>query len=304
MALQPTLDLYAATKRRSRAAALATSALWGRIPPGSDWTAEWTKQLRVATALVAAAQFGAASDAIETVPAELEEAGYPERQLAKADPRGFVGWMMHEFDDEASPLDEVLMWGPLNASRRLHEGASEVDRLDAGRRVLEALTRTSVTDASREAASAQGVATARTVAAWYDPPPFCQRCAVLIGKRVRWDTQFRRHPQCDGQVQHISERDHRSLGAPSLDDIYDLTEAQRSAVKDGADLSQVVNAANPKYRVDGKTTTYGTRRRKRAARLTPKAIYAQAKTREEAVQLLAKNGYIIGNARDVAKLAG
>ena len=44
--------------------------------------------------------------------------------------------------------------------------------------------------------------------------------------------------------------------------------------------------------------------RRTAPRLTPEAIYRVSATREEAVRLLAKNGYIVGPLEDVARLAG
>ena len=38
-------------------------------------------------------------------------------------------------------------------------------------------------------------------------------------------------------------------------------------------------------------------------RLTPEAIYQYSTTREEAIRLLARNGYISGSLKDVARLA-
>jgi len=40
-----------------------------------------------------------------------------------------------------------------------------------------------------------------------------------------------------------------------------------------------------------------------APRLTPDAIYKVSQTREEAVRLLARNGYLQGSLSDVARLA-
>jgi hypothetical protein len=108
-----------------------------------------------------------------------------------------------------------------------------------------------------------------------------------------------------------------------------LTKAQRQALEDGADLSQVVNAHRVGARSkDGMTTSEGTTRRglasrrmrelaaaegrtlaetstavgrrgyitnyveRRTTRLTPEGIYRVSATREEAIQRLRDNGYI------------
>jgi hypothetical protein len=126
------------------------------------------------------------------------------------------------------------------------------------------------------------------------------------------------------------------------EDVKDLTVAQRKAIADGGDFSQVINAHRAESRsANLMTTSEGTTRqgwasymkreiakqrgeiaketvtsvgprgfidnyvvRRTAPRLTPEAIYRVSATREEAVRLLAKNGYIVGPIKDVARLAG
>lgn len=291
----PTSELYRLTRRRAAAAITAVGVLWDRIDPSGDWLAQWQAQLPTALALTSAAQFGAATDAANTVPLELAASGYRERQLAKVEPRGFVGWMQDADDVGASDL-AVALTGPVRVARDLTSG-DEAARLLAGRAALQGLVRTAVTDAARESSGVQIVATERAVAVWFEPPPYCQRCAVLIGKRVKLTTQFRRHPQCDGQVQVMSERDDRALSTASVDQITDLTEAQRQAIEDGADVNQVINASRPQprggttLRNRGLSTTAGARRGQ--TRLTPKGVYQLAgDDREFAIELLRANGYV------------
>ena len=335
-----TLDLFDATQRRALAATLGVRALWGQINPDADWMLEWSKLTPGAVVLVGSAQVGAATDGAASVGAALRQSGYPELQLAAVAPEAFGGWVESD-RGFAVPLDKALAAPVIHA--RMASG-SKSEMLLAGRAMLETLARTAVTDASRHAVYAQGYATRNTVAAWYDPPPYCQRCAILIGKRVKIGTQFARHPNCDGQVEIMSERDHAEMPTVELDDISDLTDAQRRAVDDGADLNKVVNAYR-NSRMSAKWTTEGTTRRgwasyvdREIARLrstvaretatqvgrrgavanytvrrtgirpTPGAIYDYADrhglSREETVRILHRSGYVVGNLREVARLAG
>ena len=338
---QPTTtDLYRATQRRSLATALGVRSLWGQIDPAGDWEAQWREMMPRAVLLTGAAQIGAATDGAASVAASLSRSGFPEPQLAAVDPRAFGGWVESDLGFTV-PLDKALTVPVITARKALGESPQ---MLAAGLSQLEAIVRTAVSDAGRHATHAQAVATRRTVAAWYDPPPYCQRCAVLIGKRVKPTTQFARHPGCDGQVQILSERDDAEQPAASLDDITDLNDGQRRAIEDGADMNQVINAYRGS-KMSAKWTTEGTTRRgwasyvdrevaklrgttaretathvgqrgyiknyavRRAGpRPTPGAIYDYADrhgmSREEIVQVLHRSGYVVGNLADVARIAG
>lgn len=130
---------------------------------------------------------------------------------------------------------------------------------------------------------------------------------------------------------------YRDMSDLAWGDIKDLTEAQRKALDDGASLSQVVNAyrggssrmlttiegttrrgwssyisrtiaqqrgeiaqdtATATLKARGAVKSYTTRRT--APRMTPEAIYKNATSREDAVRLLAYNGYLDGVARSVS----
>jgi len=99
--------------------------------------------------------------------------------------------------------------------------------------------------------------------------------------------------------------------APNPSQITGLNKAERSALDEGADLNQVINA---KRGASGMTTTEGTTRRgvfggytrnsdgsltRRAMgsatpqRLTPAGIYHLASDRTEAVKLLQQFGYLL-----------
>lgn len=117
---------------------------------------------------------------------------------------------------------------------------------------LDMIVRTQVADAGRVA---DGVAiTARRHVGGYVRMlslPSCSRCVILAGRFYQWNSGFRRHPRCD--CRHVpSSEDHASdlrtdprqafasMSPAEQDRIFTKTGAQ--AIRDGADMSQVVNA--------------------------------------------------------------
>ena len=264
-----------------------------------DWEAQWAKRIPRLAALVTVSQHGAALDGIAAVAAQLTEAGHPEDPLEAVDPAAFAGWI--ERTDGSGALLTDALYSPVITSRQA-DGAPE-QMLEVGLRRLELIVRESIAGASSLATQAQTVATPRTHATFYDPPPMCPRCAVLVGKRVKPWTRFKRHPGCDGGVEAIHESDPRSAAA-DLEDVQGLSLDQRRAVEHGADLNQVINAttrvaggrAPRSPLIDGGTRTLSARSSKRKgkpSRLTPKGVYDLAgNDRSKAVKLLRENGYI------------
>ena len=163
-------------------------------------------------------------------------------------------------------------------------------------------------------------------------PPSCSRCVILAGQFYLWNEGFDRHPGCDCLHIPWSEKDDNdprvnpelyfeSLTPDQQDKIF--TKAGAKAVRDGADLNQVVNARRgmataaqnargwiPKGRLirDEEfgvfTTTEGTTKRGRANRkktgrnatfrLMPESIYEIAgDDRAEAIRLLKLHGFIL-----------
>jgi hypothetical protein len=136
--------------------------------------------------------------------------------------------------------------------------------------------------------------------------PSCPKCVILAGKFYRWNAGFRRHPRCD--CRHVPSTENiagdvttdpyeyfHSLSGPDQDKWFTPSAAQ--AIRDGADIFQVVNA-NRGTKPGGLITTEGTSRagnfgRGRAPRLTPEGIYAQGLPREDTLRLLERNGYIL-----------
>lgn len=156
---------------------------------------------------------------------------------------------------------------------------------------FERLVATLVQDAGR-AAESVAVAVTRDIGyVRYLSPPSCARCAILAGRWYRYSDGFLRHPNCD--CIHIpttvANRDfiHDPTDLLEQGQVTGLSKADIRAVADGADLAQVVNvrlkAAG--LRTPGRVLA-------RAGRPTPEAIYKVATSRDDAIERLARAGYV------------
>jgi len=299
---------YRAQQRLIVATLGLTRREWASM--GADFDASWAKVGPRLVLLTASAQLGAARAGALSVPATLAELGQDVAPLAEVNARGFAG-----VASDGRPLDSLLYGAVTQAKTAAVTDPSTA--LAKGGAWLDMAVHTMVADAGR---GASGVAIAARPKVGYIRmvnPPCCSRCAILAGKWFKWNEGFKRHPRCD--CTHVSVKEDTPaglIGAP--DDLFrngqvkGLTEGQRKAVADGADPSQVINADRRVF-VGGKfvssssgmTTTEGTTRRgvagarmgatkgKRAARLTPDAIYRLASDRTEALALLQRHGYVL-----------
>ncbi len=164
-------------------------------------------------------------------------------------------------------------------------------------------------------------------------PPACSRCVVLAGKFFADNAGFDRHPQCDCRHVPVSKADRsmafdgkayfESLPAREQDRVFGADGAQ--AIRDGANLGQVVNARRgvATASIGGRqvlTTTEGVSKRgwygyvqralggefektpssryqrTRKPRLMPEQIYALGREfgwdRAELLRQLGRNGYL------------
>lgn len=156
---------------------------------------------------------------------------------------------------------------------------------------LDRLVASLVQDAGR---AAEGVAVAtRPRVYWtrFVNPPCCSRCAILAGRRYRWSDGFQRHPGCDCSMVATGEQSPYVLSPDELvatGQVSGLSKADRQALTDGANLSQVVNVRKKSV---GLMT--GGQSLARVGRPTPAGIYAIADgDRGRALELLGQYGYI------------
>lgn len=284
-------------------AVTAARRAWGRVDQARI-SESWREALREVTPAVAAVQVRAAQAGASYGALTLAEQGSWTAPEAFVDPRAFGGYA-----SDGRSLDGLLMAPAFSAKTYIGGGADAAQALTMGRSSLDGILRTVVADAGRQAAGVD-IAT-RKATGWVRMlnPPSCARCAVLAGRFYRWNDGFLRHKFCDcihvpsraGSTQ--AARDEGLIADPKA--YFDsLSEAEQNrmagtanaqAIRDGADMGRVVNAQNGRA---GLTTTAGTSPRGfasdlRGQRLTPEGIYKQAGSREEALQLLERQGYII-----------
>jgi hypothetical protein len=124
---------------------------------------------------------------------------------------------------------------------------------------------------------------------------------ILAGRFYRWSTGFLRHPLCD--CRHIPSSEDAAgdlrtdpMAAFRAGKVTGLSKAERQAIQDGADLAKVINAHRGMYTAGGKRLTReGTKRGalRGQVRPTPEQLYRDATSREDAIRLLRRFGYII-----------
>ncbi|MEU7814122.1 hypothetical protein [Pseudonocardia sp. NPDC049154] len=302
---------YERMQQISGAAAAVAVREWKKLPPG-DWEAAYVNTIGPqALAALILGQLASADEADGYVADMIDAIFGGDRRSAgegRIDPEAFAGEAA-----DGRPLDTLMYMPVQRAQIALRRGASLPEALDIGEKWLATIVATEVTDAGRVA---DGVAiTSRPVLTGYVrmlTPPSCGRCAVLAGRVYKWNAGFERHPNCDCR--------HVPFAEDTLDDlrtdpraavlagkVTGLSKADEQAIRDGADVGQVINAHRGMYTAGGrKFTTEGTTRRglahssfraqtgrKIRQRLRPEQIYKEAGgDRAEAIRLLTLHGYI------------
>lgn len=260
---------------------------WGQI--GSDFDRGWPIIGPVIAALISAGQEGAARDGAAYYTAVMAEQGMDEVAPRMNFPT-FTG--AYSLDGEALGDLGLVTYGAVVHARTAAAG-SLTERLDVGARWLGTLTQTQLAQAGR-AASSTAIATSDR-AGWTRTvnPPCCRYCAVRAGTFHSWNYPFWQHPGCDcTRTPTTFSKLGEAVSDVEADDITYLTDAQRQALREGADLGRVINADRG-IAADRMTTTAQTSRRNRGqVRLTPDGIYRIASDRAEARALLRRYGYL------------
>lgn len=259
---------------------------WARMR--DDLDASWASVGPRVVTLVSAAQVGGSRLADAYVPATLAETGRSVDPDAPLNPRAMIG--AQSIDGLTYGSLDALLYGAV-VKARTAPAETFKERLAAGGQRLERLVHTQVSDAGKQATavalgSRRGVGYIRAV-----NPPCCKDCAVLAGKFYRTNQGFARHPGCDCVHIPTTVVNPGAFGQ-SVDpsQITNLTDAERQALDEGADLGRVVNA-NRGRSEDHMTTSE--LRPKGGQRLTPEGIYRVSATREEAIRRLRDNGYLL-----------
>jgi hypothetical protein len=296
--------------------------LWARVP-ASDVNA-WRSLHERAAGLVVAGQYAAARSAEEYVAGALAEQGSRVPTEARVAAAGFAGMA-----NGPVTVPELIDLPRIQALTAIGQGAPAGEALVAAGARLQTYAVSLVQDAGRQADSVAIAVRPKTGYRRMVNPPCCADCAILAGKWFKYNTGFERHPNCD--CQHIPAAEDAPGNVSTDPDVLfgsgqvtGLSEAERQAVADGADPAQVVNARRGRT-ADKMFTTEGTTRRgvasrriresrpgvpeqvrnagrrgyienyqeRRVVRPTPDAIYKYAESRDDALELLRRNGYIL-----------
>ncbi|MFC4494074.1 hypothetical protein ACFPA8_08000 [Streptomyces ovatisporus] len=289
-------------KQRERLAdSVARSVLaeWSKVRPEAV-ARDWGELLPRVTAMVQAGQLHSAQGTHtfmrELLGPDAEDA--PEivsEQFASQTPDG-------------RNLMGLLAQAIPTAIRALRSGRSSAEAHATGGAFLDLATRTVVADTGRQADQVSMVAN-RKVRAYVRTLqlPSCARCIILAGREYGTSTGFLRHPRCDCTMEPVT-RKHTPVVPDPEDIVAAMSPAERrkafgeagaQAIEDGARTSSVVNARKgmTKIEMHGREVqaTYqgtGRRKNKKPPRLMPEAIYEIAESREEAIRLLYRNGYL------------
>ncbi len=302
--------------RLALAASRAAAREWARLD-ADDLSGSWqTGTGRRVLAILVAAQRAAAQGSTEYVSDAVQA------QNARPDPAGTVDAAAFAgIAADGRPLDTLLAEPVITTKTALSTGSSLDDALQQGLASMLRIVGSEVADAGRSAVGAAIVAD-RKVTGYVRvlSPPSCARCVILAGKTFHSAVAFQRHPHCDcvhmpvayGFRPHTTDPDayFHSLSEAEQNRAFGRAGAQ--AIRDGADIGQVVNARRGMYalgdRYNLKATREGmtkrglARQRLRAlerggrapgrVRLMPESIYRIAADRDEAIRLLYRYGYL------------
>lgn len=299
--MQAALDLarehYA--ERKDIAAEVVDSGLrmWQQVQP-QDLTASWSRFMGRLAVVLRGGQLAAAASADEFADGVLEEQGARPRRVGRTRAGAFSGIASNGRD-----LDALLLNPVIAAKVAIRKGNSLDGALGSGQASLAMMLRTQVADAGRVADGVAIAARPRTTWTRMVVGDSCPRCIILAGRVYRYSQGFERHPNCD--CVHIPTAE--DTGDDFTTDprlafeqgrVKGLSKADEQAIRDGADMAQVVNAR--KGMTAAGTTTSGTTRRGLAgrrlrgrARLMPEQIYRESDSREQAIELLRQHGYIV-----------
>jgi hypothetical protein len=287
--------------RRLEAFAMALlQRAWSRVDP-DDLLRSWDREVARVLAAFVNLQLQAATLGATFAAAALIAQGIRATPEARVRPEALAGWA-----SDGRPLESLLQTPASVATQVAPERA-----LEAGRVSVTRIARTQIADANRVAAGVDRVTRPRVGWVRMLTPPSCSRCLVLAGRVYRWSDGFDRHPNddCitvpaaedrDGDLRTDPKGYFESLTAEQQDAL--LGKANAQAVRDGADINQVVNARRGMATTaDGiKVTTEGTtargfagRRLRGEQRLVPESIYRIAADRADALRLLQLHGYVI-----------
>lgn len=304
------LDAQALAVRAGRRA-------WSHVDPRFI-SESWGEGLRTLTPTVTAAQARVAAAGAEYGATALAEQGVYSAPAAFVRPAGLAG-----VAPDGRAL-QGLLYSPATTSKALiGAGVAPSDALASARGSLDRILQTLVADTSRQASSVDIAARPRIGYVRMLVGDSCPDCVILAGRFYRWNAGFMRHPGDDCVHVPTAQAASAGLVTDPYQHFWSMTREQQDAfwgpgdaqaIRDGADIYRVGNARRG---ARGMTTLEGTGRANRGGgrvgqlsgmgtsagrgfasgipggRLTPDGIYATATSREQALTLLERHGYVL-----------
>lgn len=237
---------YRSQQAIARQGALAAAAVW-RSVEFSNLDSSWDGVAGNAVRLLALGQYAAAAQASAYIERQAAAQGV-DLDATRVDPRGFSGRAA-----DGRPLTGLLRTGIVETKVGIAGGLSPREAMARG---LASLTLSWTNETAQAGRNADHVAlTGQTHMGGYVrvlSGASCSRCTVLAGKFYRWNNGFQRHPHCDcvhlpadvpatvADVDISPRARFDSLSRAEQDGIFG--KANAAAIRDGADVAQVVNA--------------------------------------------------------------
>lgn len=284
------------------------------MEPSGNWERQYQQDVGPKLVAVAiAAQVAASRESDSYVADVLNELAFgPRTRPGVVNPYALAG-----VAGDGRPVASLMQGAVVRAGKAFNRDVAPAKALGDAQRWIDMVTESLIADANR-AAELVAMAPRPWVDGWVRMvnPPACARCTLLSGKFYLFNEGFLRHPNCDcfhvpapkdpAKVRTLidinsPDRLFESLSEGEQDRIF--TKAGAEAIREGADIGQVVNARRgmrkaQQGRTDVLITIEGTTRRGLAKqtriRLMPESIFELADgDRDEAVRLLKLYRYII-----------
>lgn len=314
---------YQAQQAAVRATVEEGQALWATVQAAAVLES-WLAVLDAIVRMLTLGQLGVARLARTYVRAAALEQGVTPDPAGLINPSAFAG-----VGAAGYPLRSLLMQPAVRTLGLLAAGADDEEALRSGLASLTRILATETADAGRTAVGA-GIAADKSYVMYVRQVtlPACGRCIILAGRTYAWSEGFERHERCDCVHIPMVYTPGKGFDQPtpaSPEKLFEqmtraeqnkaFTNAGAEAIRDGADLGQVINARKGIATAGGRSvTTEGTTvrgiagrragnferrrgeryRRSREPRPTTEQIYKDAAgDRDKAIELLKRHSYIL-----------
>ena len=237
---------YVQRLRYVTAAARLAAEQWAQVDPTAI-SSSWLKQLPGLLAVVSGAQLAAAQAAEPYTAAALAAQSLPAAAEAALAAVALAG-----IASDGRDLASLLYQPAIKALTSIGTGAPVGRALAAGAMSLDTIVRTQVSDAGRVADQVALVTQpAATGYVRMTVGTSCSRCIVLAGQWYEWNAGFDRHPADDCVHIPSSENTGEDLRTDPMATFNAMTTTEQDqvftgagaqAIRDGADINQVVNA--------------------------------------------------------------